>query len=110
MKKKLREKLEKKRQAPDKIRELFDAAASCINKSQKQADDYVRKARNLMMKFRLKAPGEFKRKFCKHCYAYLKPGVNCRVRTRKGMVVYYCLNCKRYMRFSYRKHKQNGAH
>jgi len=63
------------------------------------ANELVRKARNLAMRHRLKIPRELKRRYCVHCYAYLVPGSNCRVRIRLNKVVYYCLSCKKFMRF-----------
>ena len=72
-----------------------------ISKNQEQANEYVKKARRTAMKHKLRL-GKLKRKFCKHCYSYLKPGKNCRVRTREGKVVIYCLECKRYTKIAYR--------
>jgi len=89
MKKKL-----SKKQAVQEIKRIFQLA-----KDSDKADDFVRKARRLAMKYKLKLPKALKRRFCKHCYGYLKPGINCRVRTNEGKIVYYCLKCKKYMRF-----------
>ena len=49
------------------------------------------------MKYKLRL-GKLKRKFCKHCYSYLMPGVNSRTRTKDGKVVIYCSECKNYTR------------
>ena len=86
-------KISLKKEFLDKIHELFNKA-----KSVKNPDDYVRKARRLAMKVNTPIPKEFKRLYCKHCYSYFSSG-NYRVRTRNGMVVYYCLNCKKYSKF-----------
>ncbi len=86
--------MKNKEEALRKITELF---ASAKNKPDK-ADIYVKKARRIAMKVNLPMPKNFKRKYCKHCHKYFKSG-NYRVRTRNKMVVYYCLNCKKYMRF-----------
>ena len=87
------------------IKQLFNEAKTAFKKEPKKANDYVRKARNLAMKHKIKLPSALKRRFCKHCYYYLVPGVNCRIRTHSGKVVYYCLSCKRYMRFPYTRKK-----
>ncbi len=63
-----------------------------------KANRYVDLARRIAMKVNLPIPREYKRKYCKHCNNYFKSG-NYRVRTRNKMVVYYCLNCKKYMKF-----------
>ena len=84
-----------KKKAKLDISEFFKLA----KKDKKKADLYVHKARRLAMKYRIKLNSAQKRKFCKHCYCYLTPGENCRVRTRDKKLVYYCLNCKKYTRF-----------
>jgi ribonuclease P protein subunit RPR2 len=64
-------------------------------------------ARKISMKLNVRIPPVFKRRFCKHCYHYLQPGVNVRVRTKEGKVVYYCLDCRKYMRFPYLREKKS---
>lgn len=85
--------------AKERIKTLFKEADKVFNENPELANKYVNTARKIAMKLRLRFPRDLKRRFCKHCYFYLKPGVNCRVRTKNGKVVYYCLNCKKYMRF-----------
>ena len=92
-----------KRLAKTEIIELFGKAEQIFKKSPAMADRYIVKARRLAMKHKLAIPRELKRRFCKHCYCYLVPGVNCRVRTQKSRVIYYCLNCKKFMRFVIKK-------
>jgi ribonuclease P protein subunit RPR2 len=86
-----------------RIRKLFEEAENIFKEDKKLANRYVSLARKLSMKYKVKIPTELKRRFCKNCYSYLKPGVNCRVRLRNKKVVYYCLECKHYMRFPYIK-------
>src|SRR3989344_2024965 len=69
------------------------------SKSKDKANSYVRKARLLGMKYNLRFPRSVKRKFCKHCYSFLKPGFNCRIRTKNKKVIYSCLECGKFMRF-----------
>lgn len=85
--------------AKDRINYLFEQANKAFNKNPGLANRYVTLARKLAMKYKVRIPKELKRKFCKHCYKYLMPGKNCRIRTKEGKVVYYCLNCKKFMRF-----------
>jgi|TARA_Y100000310_G_scaffold330278_1_gene401652 ribonuclease P protein subunit RPR2 len=85
--------------ARERIKKLFEEADSVFSKDKKLANRYIRLARKIAMKFNLRMPRGYKRKFCKHCYSYLKPGVNLRVRTKDGKVIYYCLECKKFMRF-----------
>ena len=92
--------------ARERIKILFKQAKSVFKKDKKLANRYVKLARELAMKFKIRIPSELKRQFCKHCYSYLMPSKNVRVRTRKGKVVYYCLECKKYMRFPYLREKK----
>lgn len=92
--------------AKERVKILFDNAEKMFKKDPKLSDRYVALARKIAMKANMRMPRELKRRFCKHCNCYLQPGVNCRVRTRAGKVVYYCLNCKRFMRYPYLKEKK----
>src|SRR3989344_1664536 len=103
--KKLLKKRKEAKEAISKIKEYFDAASTSFPKSRKTANDYVRKARNLSMKYKIKIPISLKRRFCKNCYSYLVPGINLRIRLHGRNVIYYCLECKRFMRFPYHDKK-----
>jgi len=88
--------------AKERIQELFRQADEVFDEDPNLADRYVELARKISMKIRVRIPPNLKRKFCKHCYCFLKPGKNCRVRTHEGKVVYYCQQCKKFMRFPYK--------
>jgi len=60
---------------------------------------YLFLLRKLAMKLRLRLPREVKHSYCKHCKQPFIPGKNCRVRTRDGKLVYYCMHCKNYTRY-----------
>ena len=89
--------------ALERIHELFEQAELQFKKSPELSHRYVHLARKIAMKYKVKFPKELKRRFCKHCYNYLVPSVNCRVRLTQKKVVYSCLNCKKFMRFPYSK-------
>ncbi|MBI2667184.1 ribonuclease P [Candidatus Woesearchaeota archaeon] len=89
--------------AKERINILFNQANEIFNKDPKLADRYVILARKIAMKARIGIPKELKRKFCKHCYSYLKPGFNCRVRTRDKKIIYYCMNCKKYTKIAIKR-------
>jgi len=82
--------------AEERIVELFKQAEDA---NQHYANRYVEIARKIAMKYKLKMPSELRKRFCKKCGSYLRQGVNCRVRTRDGKLVYYCVNCNSFMRF-----------
>ena len=89
--------------AKERIGELFEQAATAFNEDRALANRYVELARKISMKYKVRIPSELRRRFCKNCNSYLVPSVNCRVRVSKGKLIYYCLECKHFMRFSYRR-------
>ena len=78
-----------------------------FHSDEKLADRYVQLARKISMKFKVRIPSNLKKQFCKHCVSYLVPHVNCRIRLHKKRVIYYCLKCKKFMRFPYKNRKVN---
>ncbi len=87
--------------AEERIRKLFEQADNVFSEHPERAHRHIQRARKIAMKYKVGLTKEQKRKFCKHCYKYLKPGANCKVRTRKGKVIYHCQECGRKMRFPY---------
>ncbi len=97
-----------KKSALTRIKELFNQAKENFNSNPGLSNKYVKLARKTAMKVNLRIPSDYKRQYCKHCYSYLKPGVNLRVRNNKSRITYYCLNCKNYTRFLIKKKKRTG--
>ena len=89
--------------ALDRIKHLFNEASAKFKSDRLLANRYVYMARKLSMKYKTKIPAEFKKRFCKHCKAFLMPGKNCRVRISNAKLVYLCLECQHFMRFPYKK-------
>lgn len=104
--------------AEERISELFDFAEQLFTdeffsrlpeeRRQNYADRYVRLARKISMKMQIPIPQRYKKRFCRHCHTYLRPGINCRTRTRGGKLVTYCDNCKRFMRKELSKGDASG--
>ena len=88
--------------AQERIKILFQQAALVFSTNPTLAHRYVTLARKIAMKVKARIPLELKRRFCKHCYKYLQPGVNARVRTRGGKVIISCFECKKFMRIPIR--------
>lgn len=93
--------------AKERIKKLFEQAEIRFKEDPKLANRYVYLARKIAMKLKIRIPPSLKRRFCKHCYSYLVPNKNCRVRIRKDKIIYTCFNCKKFMRFGYRKKIKN---
>lgn len=89
--------------AQERIKTLFREAEKAFSKNPALAHRYVKLARKIAMKVKSRIPIELKRRFCKHCYKYLVPGTNCRIRTREGKLIIYCLECKKYTRIPLKK-------
>ncbi len=95
-------KAKQKEIAQERIKILFAEAEKTFSKNKPLANRYVTLARKIAMKVKARIPLELKRRFCKHCYKYLQPGVNARVRTRAGRVIISCFECKKFMRIPIR--------
>ncbi len=66
------------------------------------AERYAWLIRKISMKHNYALPRDIKRSYCKHCKTLFVPGRNCRVRVRRGLVVYRCDSCKRFTRIPYK--------
>jgi len=98
--------IQKKKQkeiAKERIEILFKQAEEIFSKNKSLANRYVTLARKIAMKVKIRIPLELKRKFCKHCYKFLKPGKNSRIRTRNGKVIISCFECKKFTRIPLRR-------
>ena len=84
--------------AKKRIKFLFNEAKDVFKKDQNLANKHVKTARRIAMKYKTKLPSSLKKRFCKNCHSYLVPGVNSRVRIHKHRIIYYCFNCKHYIR------------
>jgi ribonuclease P protein subunit RPR2 len=92
-----------KKIAEKRIEKLFQLAEEkAISNKFDLANRYVELARKISMRYRVPIPKKYKRRFCKHCYRYLKPGVTSRVRVSSGKLVIYCKNCNKFMRIPFK--------
>lgn len=87
-----------KKIALENVNAMFIEAEKQSSRNIEISNKLVKSSLQVLMKFRLKLPKEYKNKFCKNCKTYFVHGVNCRVRTRKGKLIYFCFECKRFIR------------
>ncbi|MFB6113937.1 MAG: ribonuclease P protein component 4 [Halodesulfurarchaeum sp.] len=85
--------------------ERIDRLTELARNAAKQGDDerarrYVRLARRIAERHRLRLPTRLKRFSCDACDSYLVPGRNARVRTQDGHVVVTC-TCGAQTRYPY---------
>jgi len=89
-----------------RINQLFSLAEqNALTGKLNLANRYVELARKISMRHLVPIPKEYKRRFCKHCYSYLLPDSNSRVRIHRGKLIIYCFNCKKFTRIPLKKIK-----
>ncbi len=81
---------------------LHLAEREALARHEARARRYVDLARRIGMRYNVRVPPEFRRRFCKKCLAYLVPSLNARVRVGRGHVTVTCLKCGTIQRLPYR--------
>ena len=108
MRKPDRKQIWQKRIGSERVRILFELASQEFKNHPERSNRYVQLARKIAMRYNIRMPRELKRKFCKKCYKYLMPAVNCRIRAsaKQRSVIVKCLECGNVMRYPYKKGKK----
>ena len=91
-------KAQQQRIAKKRINYLFQVAKEYFKEDGRLSDKYVRMARRIAMKHKIRLNSLLKRQICKNCHKYLVLGVNSRVRLHKSRLIYYCMSCRHYTR------------
>ncbi len=91
--------------AKQRIERLFELAEQGFGEHPERSDRYIHLARRIGMRHNVRISRELKRRVCRHCYSYLVPGGNARVRLRGEYVAVTCLACKKLMRYPYGQKK-----
>lgn len=68
-----------------------------------RARRYVELARRIGMRYNVRVPPDFRRRFCHRCLTYFVPPANVRVRVGRGHVTITCLVCGTVERYPYRR-------
>lgn len=90
------------------VTDLFKHAEDVFPESPESALRFVRKARRAAERARVSVPGQFRRRFCRHCSSFWVPGKTVRVRLQKQKVVFSCLVCRHYFRLPYVAERKAG--
>ena len=93
--------------ASERIDILFKLAEESFHNHPERSDRYVKMARNIATKYNMRMPRIWKRRFCKGCNKFLKPGNNCQVRLMNSCVTIKCLECGNMMNIPYIKEKKS---
>lgn len=87
--------------AAERIERLGELAREAVQAAEEdRAREYVRRARRIAERNRLRLPRDFVRYTCDRCDVYLLPGTNARVRLQDGHVVITC-DCGEHARYPY---------
>jgi ribonuclease P protein subunit RPR2 len=97
---------ETRRIARERIEILFDRAREFFPEDPAASDRCVDLARRIAMRQRVRIPRELRRRFCRHCSAYLVPGSTLLVRIHRGRVVTTCLRCGALRRYLVEKQRE----
>jgi len=92
--------------AVERIERLFELAERVFEKHPELADRYVKLAWKIATRYNIRLPATLKRKFCRKCLSFLRPGVSCRVRVKPSYVIVTCLRCGRQVRLLYKPKKK----
>lgn len=84
--------------AIDRIRILFKLAQNNAINHPDRSNRYVKLAKKIAMKAKVRIPKELRRRMCKNCLSYLRPGKNCRIRTKEKKLIIYCFDCRKFIR------------
>ncbi|MFP4568044.1 MAG: ribonuclease P protein component 4 [Candidatus Woesearchaeota archaeon] len=88
--------------AQSRINELFCVADDFLKIDKKYANNCMRLARKISLRYKVSFTREQKMKYCKRCNSYLSAGNTARVRVSRGKVVVLCFNCKTIARYLYK--------
>jgi ribonuclease P protein subunit RPR2 len=92
--------------AAERVERLFELAELSFRDHPDLSNRYVQLAWRLKTRYNLKLPQRLKRKFCRKCLSFWRPGVSCRVRIRQSNVTITCLRCGRVIRLLFESKKQ----
>ena len=87
--------------AKERIVILFEQAEERYTEEPALSHRYIRLARRIQMRYKVRFTPEQRRRICKGCRHFLKLGRNCRVRLTKSKASYTCLDCGHVMRYPY---------
>jgi len=91
-----------RRIALERIEILFRLAEKeALRGNGSRANRYASLAAKIGMRYNVRVPREFKRRYCRKCHAFLVPSVNCRVRVSRGKITSTCALCGDIRRFAY---------
>jgi ribonuclease P protein subunit RPR2 len=92
--------------ATERIQILMENAEEVFPQERERAHRYARLAKRIATRHAMRFPREWKRRICKGCQRFLRPGANARVRLGRNGIVLTCQECGRRYRFPLTKEKK----
>ncbi|MBI4175892.1 MAG: ribonuclease P [Candidatus Aenigmarchaeota archaeon] len=89
--------------AQERIAVLFRIAGGEFGRNPERSHRCMLAIRRLAMRYNIRLQKNIKKGMCKGCHRYIRPGVNCTVRTKpeRQAVIITCRECGRVMRYPY---------
>jgi ribonuclease P protein subunit RPR2 len=84
----------------ERMERLFELAGKEFGSHPERAHRNVQLARKIAMRYNIRMPARLKRNFCRKCYKYLSPNINCKVSKRHGLLTIKCMECGELMKMS----------
>ncbi len=102
-----RKKKEERKIASERINVLFSLAEKYgLQGNTHRANRYAQLAWKIGMRYNVQIPSNLKRRYCRGCHTFLRPGVNCRVRLTGDRITMACQNCGRQYRYPFIREKR----
>jgi ribonuclease P protein subunit RPR2 len=89
------------REAAERMKILLEKAVGIRGRDPKLSTRYFRLAKKIGMRYNVRMPREYKRKFCRYCQSFLLSGW----RFDKGIAKVTCGQCGKTMRYPYKPRK-----
>lgn len=92
--------------AIERMNILFERAEMEFITHPERSNRYTELALKLSTKYNTPVPDEWRRRYCRSCKSFLKPGHNCTVRLVNGEVNIFCGECGHAIKIPYHKEKK----
>lgn len=98
---------EERKIATERINILFSLADKyALEGKIQRANRYAQLAWKIGMRYNVSVPGYLKKRYCRGCGSYLRPGVNSRVRLTGDRITMTCQNCGRSYRYPFLRERR----
>jgi len=94
-------KIDRKDIASQRIERLLELAEKCFSEDEDKSHRYAELAWKIKLKSRINIPKKWRRRICRNCKRFLKPGPknNCKIRIYRSKVIIKCMECGYKRRF-----------